>query len=343
MGRRNKITLEKFDLSEITVYLAGRKKIFTEYRGHPVVLNPTTFTKREKISDSPFIRPNYVSWSIPGISLTLEANNTLREIVWSDNISEEEILEQLKRELFPESQKYELRGNLSITADGKNVMYQQKNIETDKDYLQFLFDMLVDLIEAYPSALALGGEAIRPLLRVKQNHDNILSSITSSLLRGIESDTKERLGANPSKFLCRRCLVRCGMRREQAVKYYGCRVCGQGRDVLEWEHPIIAVLDDATNQRFYGNDVIRENWLVRQTQFDFDEVEIVKATDEEIERFAVQVGNDTDEVRKSKYKQMRCVVSSDCGISENTTRILKSIFGQVEETVLTSTQGSLSQ
>jgi len=48
-----------------------------------------------------------------------------------------------------------------------------------------------------------------------------------------------------------------------------------------------------------------------------------------VERFAVQVGNDTDPFRRPRYRQMRCVVKPECNLSENTLRILDSVFGQV--------------
>jgi hypothetical protein len=59
-------------------------------------------------------------------------------------------------------------------------------------------------------------------------------------------------------------------------------------------------------------------------------LEIILATDEEVEHFAVQVGNDTDPVRSRDYKQMRCTVGPDCKLSANTMRILQRTFGQVE-------------
>jgi hypothetical protein len=63
--------------------------------------------------------------------------------------------------------------------------------------------------------------------------------------------------------------------------------------------------------------------------FDFDAIEIVRASDEDVERFAVQVGNDTDSVRHPRYKGMQCAMSSECHLSENTVRILQCMFGQV--------------
>jgi hypothetical protein len=93
---------------------------------------------------------------------------------------------------------------------------------------------------------------------------------------------------------------------------------------------IVAVLDnqDATEQ-VQVNGSLRINWLVHRELFDFDRVEIVQATDEDIERFAVQVGNDTDELRQPRYATMVCTISPDCKLSEGAVRILEQVFGQV--------------
>jgi hypothetical protein len=78
-------------------------------------------------------------------------------------------------------------------------------------------------------------------------------------------------------------------------------------------------------------DIVQVNWLARRSLFDFNEVMIIQATDEEVERFAVQVGNDTDPYRRTRYKQMLCMVSTACSLSPNTLRILQHTFGRVEE------------
>ena len=75
---------------------------------------------------------------------------------------------------------------------------------------------------------------------------------------------------------------------------------------------------------------MRANWLKYKTLFDFDMVEIINATDEDVERFVVQVGNDTDQTRKKRYKNMDCIVGLNCNLSENTIRILQRTFGQVK-------------
>ncbi len=115
------------------------------------------------------------------------------------------------------------------------------------------------------------------------------------------------------------------------VTYYGCRACSQSKDFLEWSGKIVAVLDsNMMQERVQQDSVLRVNGRLHQSLFDFDWVEVMQATDEEVEKFAVQVGNDTDAVRQPRYKKMRCVIAQDCKLSKNTLRILRSRFWRVE-------------
>ena len=99
---------------------------------------------------------------------------------------------------------------------------------------------------------------------------------------------------------------------------------------FEFTGEIIAVLDSRmTAAQGEQDDTLRVNWLARRTIFSFDAVEIVRATDEEVERFAVQVGNDTDPARRNCYQTMSCRVFPDCTLSDNTLRILQRTFGQI--------------
>ena len=94
---------------------------------------------------------------------------------------------------------------------------------------------------------------------------------------------------------------------------------------------LVVCLDkDLPVEQTTRDSTIRINWIKYPKLFDFEEIEIVKASDEDVERFAIQVGNDTDPIRKPRYKQMRCRISTTCQLSENTMRILRRMFGQVE-------------
>jgi HEAT repeat protein len=94
---------------------------------------------------------------------------------------------------------------------------------------------------------------------------------------------------------------------------------------------VVAVLDTLMGKELSCTDgVARVSYLKRDAPFDFDRVEIVRAGDYEVERFCVQVGNDADPFRRGRYRKMRCVVGRGCHLSENTLRILRSMFGKVE-------------
>ena len=88
-------------------------------------------------------------------------------------------------------------------------------------------------------------------------------------------------------------------------------------------------MDSKAKARTFSDDMLEVNWLKRRKLFDFDGVKIIRATDEDVERFAIQVGNDTDVTRVWKYKQMDCLVFAGSELSENTMRILRRMFGQV--------------
>lgn len=95
---------------------------------------------------------------------------------------------------------------------------------------------------------------------------------------------------------------------------------------------IVAVLDAGWSEEAQRphKDLLRVNWLKRQALFDFDRVEIVQASDEDVEQFMAQVGSDTDKWRRSRYRQMPCLIAPGATLSENTLRILRNMFGEVK-------------
>ena len=150
------------------------------------------------------------------------------------------------------------------------------------------------------------------------------------LLQAIGQETTARLAYRADRMLCPHCLTFCGahiasMLEDFNVRYYGCRMCKQSRRL--WEGEVVAVLDAGMGVGpIHQHGETRVNWLAWRELFDFHSVEIVQATDEDVERFAVQVGNDTDPFRRPRYGQMQCVVKPECKLSENTLRILDSVF-----------------
>jgi hypothetical protein len=190
----------------------------------------------------------------------------------------------------------------------------------------------VGRLAARQALIELGGEAAEALAKL---NDGPLQEVAVWLLGSIEQETRRQFARRASLIRCPDCLARFGPRSVNfslgiSFSYYGCRICGQSREFLECPVGAVAVLDtNWTELQSYQDSLLRINWLLSRKVFDFDRVEIVQATDEQVERLAVQVGNDTDPARRSGYGQMACRVGPACRLSENTWRILRRTFGRV--------------
>jgi hypothetical protein len=182
--------------------------------------------------------------------------------------------------------------------------------------------------------VALGGEAVESLHRLAAEA-NPLQQMAMWLLAQIEQETTNRLGWRSADLLCPHCLARFGPHAVNlawgvSFTYYGCRLCGQSRQFIAWLKPVAVLNTNSVELYQRQKDQLQVNWTQRRSMFDFERVEIIQASDEEVERFAVQVGNETDPVREPLFKQMTCLVGPDCRLSENTLRILRHIFGEVK-------------
>jgi hypothetical protein len=233
-----------------------------------------------------------------------------------------------------------LKGKVYAIPGGHQIYYEQFGIETDYSYLQRLFDLLIRLANAYPKILTFESQAI--LLLQQNTKSSIIKGnkglhpIMLQLLDELVPATNAQ-GYHGSNRLCPHCLTRClpvirdSIDTEGSTTEYRCRNCGQGKEFLNWAGPVAAVLDQQmTAEILEKQGVLHINWLTRRTLFDFEQVSILQATDEEVERFAVLVGNDTDEYRKHGYSQMPVIVSPTCHLSENTLRVLRHTFSQIE-------------
>jgi hypothetical protein len=228
------------------------------------------------------------------------------------------------------------RGKLYTQKQGTTVVYEQNQIEQDEKNLEVLFESLYDLIKAYSMIVTMGGKIIPSLQTIGKNNQ-ALQQVMGQLLFDISQTTTKQLKRQASELLCSSCLVYCSAHKidgswHMPVNYYGCRACGQSQNFLETKkRRVVAVLDNTSSQKILETEtMIRVNWLSHRKVFDFDEVEIHRVTDKEAELFAIQVGNDTDPLRRSGYKTMSCNLSADCRLSENTIRMLQRTFGKVE-------------
>jgi hypothetical protein len=228
-----------------------------------------------------------------------------------------------------------LTGKVNVTDRGKTFIYEEGEVKTEAAYLQVVFDTLVRLSEAYPHIIALGG-AVMPMLHpIALDKKHPARAVATQLMKEIAPTTEHLASAEETLLLCPDCLVRSAAHKLDLggltnVGYYGCRQCHQSKNFLTIK-TVVAVLDHQTEpEPVQQGQTLTVHWLSQPSLFDFDTIKIIDATDEEVERFAVQVGNDTDPVRQLRYKQIRCIISPDCKLSENTLRILRRMFGQVE-------------
>ncbi len=184
--------------------------------------------------------------------------------------------------------------------------------------------------------VALGGEAVEQLRAYASNRLMASHATAVWMLHAIAADTRTRFAARRPVARCARCLSAFGPRTvklvfPERITFYGCRTCGQSWELLPPYREVVAVLDAGSPPtRVAAGDVLRVNWLADRKLFDFDRVEIRAADDEQVERFAVQVGNDTDPARKPRYHSMRCDVAPTAGITESALRILRATFGTVQ-------------
>ena len=210
---------------------------------------------------------------------------------------------------------------------------------SDRRAVKPLIETLRDMNTAVrrSAAAALGKlkdvRAIEPLCEVYHRKDSV-HRIAKLAIKAICKQNKRNLSAHWHHLICIEHLTRFTLHRVPLwafprPTYYACRICKNTDTRLEQVSQVIVVLDTGMMKgKEIAGDKLRVNWMKRKSLFDFDRVEIVQATDEDVERFAIQVGNDTDDYRQERYPKMRCVVS--CELSENTIRILSSLFGQVD-------------
>jgi len=180
-----------------------------------------------------------------------------------------------------------------------------------------------------------GGEAVEALSRLTTGEDEALSTLARWLLDNIERETKARLADRAADLLCPDCLVsfaryEVDLGRLASMAYYGCRKCGQSRRVLETDRKVVAVLDaDWRETRAERTGYLRVNVLLDQPLFEFERVEIIKATDHQVERFVMLLANDDDAGRQAHYSRAICLLGPQVALSQNTLRLLAHTFASV--------------
>jgi len=154
-------------------------------------------------------------------------------------------------------------------------------------------------------------------------------------LRKISQDTHTLVKNSSTPLFCADCFTRIhsheiSLLADDNYIFYGCRECHQYENFFSESDSVVAVLNvDMRENWSQNNGSLRVNWLKHRAVFDFDKVEIIRATDEDVERFAMQVGNDTDKFRQPRYKKMGCIVMSEAKLSTNSIKILRKTFENI--------------
>ena len=230
----------------------------------------------------------------------------------------------------------DLGGKFQVMGEGNILFYEEADVQTEADYLQVVFDWLIRLRRAYPHIIALEGAMMPRLHPIALDKDHPTQPVARQLIKAIATATRHLAQSDVRLLLCPDCLTRTTVHQLElgwptVITYFGCRQCHQSKQFLDVNH-VEAVLDHTKGREKFvqQGQTLRVNGLARPTLFDFNALTIVAATDKEVERWVIRVGNDTDSIRQSQYKQMPCTVSPDCALSENTLRILRRTFGSVQ-------------
>jgi hypothetical protein len=183
--------------------------------------------------------------------------------------------------------------------------------------------------------VGLGGEVVDLLVGRTLSGSPAQRREAAWLIESIALRTWERLGPTPRHWLCLRCLVHCSehramLPRQRPCTYYGCRSCKQSQEVRSWTGRIVAVLAaDRAEVHWQEGNTFWVNWLRRRELFDFERVEIVQATDEQVEGFLMQLRHRGAAFEIPPLSQVPCTVAPGCELSGNTMRNLRFLFGNV--------------
>ncbi len=145
-------------------------------------------------------------------------------------------------------------------------------------------------------------------------------------LGGMLAETIEEL--HPSQLLTNRLFCRLDLTRFvehtfSETQYIACRKCGNSVYATRIKH-VVALLDQQAPAVHFDGEIAYINPLNQNELFDFDSVSIDRATDEEVVRFCIQVGNDPDAYRAQR--KAFCTIEEHERFSTNTIGVVRKTF-----------------
>ncbi len=191
-----------------------------------------------------------------------------------------------------------------------------------------------------PAALRGDADALKELIKLARYGDIRCTSILVDQARrnlASESPSKMALGQLlmqtvaellPSQILserlfCRQDLTRFIEHTFSTTPYIACRKCANSVYATRIKH-VVALVDQEAPALNFDGEIAYINPLKQSGLFDFDSVKINRATDEEVVRFCIQVGNDPD-VYRSQRKAF-CTIEHDNQFSANTLGVVRKTF-----------------
>lgn len=184
--------------------------------------------------------------------------------------------------------------------------------------------------------LYLGGEVVELLIKKLSAYTSPKNSTIVHLLQSIAYETQERLSFKADRLVCPYCMVYVGANqinfgKKNFIIFYGCRSCYQSRNFYDFKDTKIVLLlhQELEEEKILEDKVLKINWFKHKKLFDFNWVEIFQASDEDIERFCIQIGNDGDRIRRKNYKRMFCFIREGCNLKLETINMLKNTFREV--------------
>ncbi len=196
----------------------------------------------------------------------------------------------------------------------------------------------------------IGGEVMVALLHRWRPAKHFQTAVQIKwIIKGISRETRLVWRKARRRPYCCRHLVRWEKQRERhmrkttgpqieilTVTYYGCRVCGASRDYSTEIKKIVIVLDREMSQPQEWHDgVLRVNWFWWLGQHggmmcDYDEIEVGRASDEDIEQLCTCASNDIDWLRRRRLRKGKipCRLRRRADHSELALHRLRAAFGR---------------
>ncbi len=156
----------------------------------------------------------------------------------------------------------------------------------------------------------------------------------------IANETMRVIGGKNERLLCARCFAQgvFRLRGSTTISGYLCWACLSARHLMLHSGRVTCVLDNRSPEvTTLSEGAVRVNWLARRARdgvsdtrrFDFHEIFIRSATDEEARDFLTALTSDPNPARLRHYGRLNCTIDPECALGEDTVTRLREVLGRV--------------